>query len=77
MISMHLLLTALDCWNTLAISGSMSIIRSFWTATFWWRLSTCAFTHFAKRSSRTVAHTLAIHCFGVLGSSISGSGRYS
>ena len=29
----------------------------------------------AKRSSSTVAQTLAIHCFGVFGSSSSGSGR--
>ena len=72
----HLLLTAVERWKILAISGSIWIIRSFYTATFAWRLSTWVFTHLENLSLSTEAQTLAIHCLGAFGSSILGSGRY-
>ena len=73
----HLLLTAVDCLNILAISGSILIMISFYTETFWWRNSICFLTHLLKISPNTEAMILQTHYFGVLGSSISSSGRYS
>ena len=67
--------TAVLLLNAAAISGSMLIMISFWTATLWFRFSTCSSIQSQNESPKMEAVTLMTHCFGSLSCSLS-HGKY-